>query len=604
MEFEVSYELENAEQFWDELDDIVSTPCDSEHAIDNSLRSWLSFSTKYKDEYLPSDYDVARCSLKLTQSVLFTANQDYVRRQIVYSLLQEDDTPTLHLITTFLLFDGRANDPTFEMMKDEGAFPRLVELIQTRQDEDPGLHRLLLELLYEMSRIQQLRWEDLMTVDDNIVLYLFRTVESISNDVHDPYHYPIIRLVLNEQYMVAVTPSSPDAKPVTNRVIKILSSHGTSYKTFGENLILLLNRESETSLQLLILKLLYLLFTTPSTQEYFYTNDLHVLVDVMIRNLLDLPDESAALRHTYLRVLHPLLAHTQLRYPPHYKRHELQRLFHGLGGADDQLYHFAPIDATTLRLVGRCIQIPWLRPAEEITAKQSRPPEEPTAKQSRPPEEITAKQSRPPEEPTAKQSRAPPPPPPPRSRTSSKKPRLPSISTTAPTPTLDPTSDNTYNDAPSPSTSPSPPPTSSPITAATTATAGGRIVAARLLGMHLSDDSQLSVAAVAAHTEKPGVKTPSRSTSNPATANTAETAGAETGVTAAAVAVVKPPVKASREKPLPPIPGREGRGAARTEARNYGAAGKGPRAGLEVVAGEGMGRERSPFSTSEDEREE
>lgn len=75
---------------------------------------------------------------------------------------------------------------------------------------------------------------------------------------------------------------------MTNRVLKILSSHGPLYRTFGENLILVLNREASLSPQLLILKLLYLLFTTPSTYEYFYTNDLNVLVDVIIRNLLDL----------------------------------------------------------------------------------------------------------------------------------------------------------------------------------------------------------------------------------------------------------------------------------------------------------------------------
>jgi hypothetical protein len=46
--------------------------------------------------------------------------------------------------------------------------------------------------------------------------------------------------------------------------------------------------------QLLILKILYLLFTTPGTQEYFFTNDLRVLVDVFIRELVDLPDESEA----------------------------------------------------------------------------------------------------------------------------------------------------------------------------------------------------------------------------------------------------------------------------------------------------------------------
>ncbi len=50
-------------------------------------------------------------------------------------------------------------------------------------------------------------------------------------------------------------------------------------------------------MQLLILKVLYLLFTTPGTQEYFFTNDLRVLLDVFIRELVDLPDECEAVGH-------------------------------------------------------------------------------------------------------------------------------------------------------------------------------------------------------------------------------------------------------------------------------------------------------------------
>lgn len=134
-----------------------------------------------------------------------------------------------------------------------------------------------------------------------------------------------------------------------------------TYKTFGCNLILLLNRESETSLQLLILKLLYLLFGNLSTAEYFYTNDLHVLVDVILRNLIDLPHDSPAanaLRHTYLRVLHPILMHSQISKPPHYKREELLRLLHLLVTSGT---HFAPVDETTQRLVTRCTSVPWLQ---------------------------------------------------------------------------------------------------------------------------------------------------------------------------------------------------------------------------------------------------
>ena len=71
MAFEVSYNLENEQQFWDgerlaclraappavtppvltpraELDDIVSTRCRDEESIDNSLRAFLNVTTSYR----------------------------------------------------------------------------------------------------------------------------------------------------------------------------------------------------------------------------------------------------------------------------------------------------------------------------------------------------------------------------------------------------------------------------------------------------------------------------------------------------------------------------------------------------------------------------
>ncbi|KAI1763711.1 hypothetical protein GGR53DRAFT_467115 [Hypoxylon sp. FL1150] len=358
--------IENEEQLWTELDKVVSTQCHAEahETIDDALRSWLYLASRCRDEFSQSDDDVLNCSQSLLDGSLFHTDPEYVRTQIIYSLLQEDEAGPLHVIASFLLLDGRVEEATFKRMVEEGCFHRLLDLINERREDDPGLHRMLLELMYEMSRIEQLRLEDLLHVDDGFVTYLFQLIEGLSDDAHDPYHYPIIRvlLVLNEQYMVASTavmndPASPLA-PLTNRVIKCLSLYGPHYRTFGENIILLLNRETETSLQLLILKLLYLLFTTRATYEYFYTNDLRVLLDVIIRNLLDLPNELMALRHTYLRVLYPLLAHTQLNQPPHYKKDEIQKLLKILGGSGNT--HFAPVDETTLRLVDRASKVKWL----------------------------------------------------------------------------------------------------------------------------------------------------------------------------------------------------------------------------------------------------
>lgn len=39
-------------------------------------------------------------------------------------------------------------------------------------------------------------------VADAFVLYLFQIIEGLSNDVHDPYHYPVIRV------LVSLTPAT------------------------------------------------------------------------------------------------------------------------------------------------------------------------------------------------------------------------------------------------------------------------------------------------------------------------------------------------------------------------------------------------------------
>ena len=129
---------------------------------------------------------------------------------------------------------------------------------------------------------------------------------------------------------------------------------------------------------------MYLLFTTPSTYQYFYTNDLRVLVDILVRNLLDLPESAVALRHTYLRVLYPLLEFTQLKDPPYHKRQEIQKLLAMLCGdylgnevassvSGTVWNHFEDVDETTKRLVRRCQKVIWLCDLEvpEITRTDS-----------------------------------------------------------------------------------------------------------------------------------------------------------------------------------------------------------------------------------------
>ena len=181
-----------------ELNECVSTECDSTYeTIDNALRTWLDVTSKFRDRDSDSQDDVLVCAHLLLESPLFKQNNDYVRTQIIHSLLQEDEAASLHAIASLLFHDGRLDESTFPRMISEDCFPRLLELIKSGQDDDdPRLHRLLLQLMYEMSRVERLKLEDLMLVDDAFIHYLFRIIEGVSDDVQDPYHYPTIRVLV------------------------------------------------------------------------------------------------------------------------------------------------------------------------------------------------------------------------------------------------------------------------------------------------------------------------------------------------------------------------------------------------------------------------
>jgi hypothetical protein len=149
---------EDDSDFWLGLHTLLDTQCSTHEQIDDCLRNFLDAST---DGTLDTEYDIARCCYRLIDSPLFIQNRDYVRRQFVYCLLQEEHAPVLHIVTAVLLYDGRSDEAVFEMMQAEAAFARLLDLVKGNKDDNTGLHRLLLELLCDMSRIQRLSLDDL-----------------------------------------------------------------------------------------------------------------------------------------------------------------------------------------------------------------------------------------------------------------------------------------------------------------------------------------------------------------------------------------------------------------------------------------------------------
>ncbi|KAN0125273.1 Protein of unknown function (DUF2013) domain containing protein [Lactarius tabidus] len=391
--FGIVYLIDNAQQFWSELEDILKIPVNASLSLlDATLKRSISFSASYHEQYLQSPLQLEHACNLIFDSELFAFHSERMCEILTDEAAANTDPHTQFILFSILLLYGRRNPGFLRSCKRwESLFPLFMDHVLVDIDPDiedtfsgststsgpstgwkgivipieARLRSLSVRLLYEVCRSSKLSIAELKVFDDNFLDKLFDLVEQTRSMHDETFNYSVIKLIisLNEQFMVAELAAKPlsDLTNVTNsqnRVLHVLiRRHGTS-QTFGENLIFMLNRAGRTPedlvMQLLVLKMLYILFNTKGLSEYFYTNDLCVLVDVFLREIVDLDEDSESLRHTYLRVLHPLLTKTQLRSLP-YKRPHIVRALESLVANQD----IREVSSTTKRLVDRCLSGEW-----------------------------------------------------------------------------------------------------------------------------------------------------------------------------------------------------------------------------------------------------
>ncbi|RPD60621.1 hypothetical protein L226DRAFT_545118 [Lentinus tigrinus ALCF2SS1-7] len=399
--FGIVYIIENAQQFWSELEEILHLPPDvTLSKLDSALRGFISFCAAYHEQYLQSPLQLDHACDMLLASELFQFHSERMCELMVGDAQTTTDPHYETILYSVMLAHGRRKASFLRSQKRwQPLLPLLMDHVRLDVDPEvdsgfygtgPGsssgsrsiavpieakLRSLSVQLLYEVCRVQKMSLQELRLFDDSFIDYLFDLVEQTRDMQDETFNYSVIKLIvaLNEQFMVAsLHPNTPQPNPngfaaqqvdprmpeSSNRVLRVLISRVGSSPTFGENLIFMLNRAERTPedlcMQLLVLKLLYLLFTTKGMAEFFYTNDLCVLVDVFLREICNIDEENESLRHTYLRVLHPLLTKTQLRNMP-YKRPQIVQTLESLIENET----IRDVDPTTKRLVTRCMSGDW-----------------------------------------------------------------------------------------------------------------------------------------------------------------------------------------------------------------------------------------------------
>ncbi|KAF9097715.1 hypothetical protein BGX23_008140 [Mortierella sp. AD031] len=333
----ITYDFESPAQFYAELQDQLDGG-GFHDSPESQVNAFISLLVQHQDDFLDaSGQDLTNCCYRLFDSDLFQNNTLATVSAIVDRAIESQEDKDMWITYQILLQAGKENQKVFHwVMKSEYLAKLKYQILEM---DGSRLQPLAIDLLFEICRVQSLKPRDLALVDEDLLHYLLDLVERTRTDADEGLNYGVIKLLLtfNEQYMLhmAACRAARQYTP-SNPVLSALSDRPGASCTFGENLIFMLNRAEESALQMLILKLLYLLFTSPhqTLNDFFYTNDLHVLVDVVIRELWNLPEEEEPLRHAYLRVMGPLLANTGLKreQPTMYKRAEIIRVLSELGG--------------------------------------------------------------------------------------------------------------------------------------------------------------------------------------------------------------------------------------------------------------------------------
>ncbi|KAJ3295288.1 hypothetical protein HDU79_009475 [Rhizoclosmatium sp. JEL0117] len=154
------------------------------------------------------------------------------------------------------------------------------------------IHYPAVQLLFQVCLLQEMSISELNEFTPELIVVLFDSVERTSHsDELEDYNYALIKLllVINDQFMM----KNHARNVIENQIIACLSPRLFLGKSLGGNIIFMFNRAE--------------------TATFFYTNDLRVILDVVLRESRAVADEDEEIQQGYLNLLPALLHNSQLQ---------------------------------------------------------------------------------------------------------------------------------------------------------------------------------------------------------------------------------------------------------------------------------------------------
>ncbi|AET41370.1 Ldb17p Ecym_8074 [Eremothecium cymbalariae DBVPG len=383
-------------RFWEYLESLLElSDYSNESSVNSSLVSYIQKASQSYNDYITHDQDLYRTALIILNSKLFENDKEFCISKIL-SLLSIDnlEMSMKFILSYIILCECKIDSNSLDFVLDYQGFTVIYNNLYSqfaylsrygdervescRTDQEGNLSELDLEIIQEFKRISTVLLDllfqifkyskceitNLQKIDDFFVYYLMSTIRSDTfEDLFNNAKFRLL-LALNEQYVIALQQFE-----LENKVFEYLLDNQVS-KNFVEFLMLQFNRETDKSLQIMMSKIFYLVLSAGQriSMNFFYLNDLNVVVDVLIRNLTNLSEEEELLRNTFLRVLHPLLKNTEWT-KTRYRYTDLSKLLEYLSCLDNicstKDVNFEQISTT--KLAFKCLEEMRLEESEKHT---------------------------------------------------------------------------------------------------------------------------------------------------------------------------------------------------------------------------------------------
>ncbi|SCU93729.1 LAMI_0E15390g1_1 [Lachancea mirantina] len=359
--------------------------------VNSCLVSYVAKCAESYNNRIDSEQDIYRLALILTHSKLFEENREFCVSKLL-SLLSVDllestlkfiisyimlcavkiDSSLLELLLNFqgftVVYNNLYNQFAYlsrygdDALEDQQKSEIDVEIIEGMKKTAT----ILIDILFQELKFSKCEISNIQIVDDFFVYYLMSTLRSdTTTDIFNNAKFKLL-LALSEQYMI-----SSYKYEIENKVAKYLMNHAVSQNFIGL-LLLKFNRITDRALQIMMCKVVYLILTSKDdlAKDFFYVNDLHVFVDVLIRELMNISEDEELTRNTFLRVLLPLLRNTVLA-TTHYRKADLVQTLEYLSLPDNfcSSSEIKNEHKTTARLAAKCFDsVSWLNNSAEDSA--------------------------------------------------------------------------------------------------------------------------------------------------------------------------------------------------------------------------------------------